>query len=120
MVYTANRCSSSDKFHTSFFPNGIIVTIDIILFGDNSRLAPKGKRVMRYCLCSLMSMIFTLFNVLSQPDIARILHISIGTVRDLSILKRQAKVNVKKYIDERLPERYEKCMVGLYSILREA
>jgi transcriptional regulator len=41
----------------------------------------------------------------SQPEIARILHVSIGTVnRDLSILRQQAKENIKKYIDERLPE----------------
>jgi hypothetical protein len=35
-------------------------------------------------------------------------------------LRRQAKDNIKKYIDERLPEEYEKCMVGLTSILKEA
>ena len=29
-------------------------------------------------------------------------------------------INIKKYIDERLPEEYEKCMVGLTAILREA
>jgi arginine exporter protein ArgO len=39
---------------------------------------------------------------------------------DLSYLKKQAKTNIKKYIDERLPEEYEKCLVGLTSILREA
>jgi hypothetical protein len=58
---------------------------------------------------------------LSQPDIASKLQVSIGTVnRDLSILKHQAKDNIKKYIDERLPEKYEKCMVGLTAILKEA
>jgi Trp operon repressor len=57
----------------------------------------------------------------SQPEIARILQVSIGTInRDLSILRHQAKTNIKKYIDERLPEEYEKCMVGLTAILREA
>jgi hypothetical protein len=35
-------------------------------------------------------------------------------------LRNQAKTNVKKYIDERLPEEYEKCLVGLNAILREA
>jgi hypothetical protein len=46
---------------------------------------------------------------------------------DLSIVSRevyfprqQAKTNIKRYIDERLPEEYEKCMVGLTAILREA
>jgi hypothetical protein len=57
----------------------------------------------------------------SQPEIARILQVSIGTVnRDLSFLKQQAKENIKRYIDERLPEEYEKCLVGLNAILREA
>jgi hypothetical protein len=33
--------------------------------------------------------------------------VSNGTVnRDLSILRQQAKSNIKKYIDERLPEEY--------------
>ena len=57
----------------------------------------------------------------SQPEIASILQVSIGTVnRDLSILRQQAKDNIKRYIDERLPEDYEKCLVGLTAILREA
>jgi hypothetical protein len=30
------------------------------------------------------------------------------------------KQNIKKHIDERLPEEYEKCLVGLTQILREA
>ena len=29
-------------------------------------------------------------------------------------------VNIKRYIDERLPEEYEKCLVGLNAITREA
>jgi hypothetical protein len=40
--------------------------------------------------------------------------------RDVSYLRQQAKQNIKKYIDERLPEEYEKCLVGLTSILKEA
>jgi predicted transcriptional regulator len=57
----------------------------------------------------------------SQRDIAQILHVSNGTVnRDLSILRQQAKTNIKRYIDERLPEEYEKCLVGLNAVLREA
>jgi Trp operon repressor len=67
----------------------------------------------------------------SQPEISCILQVSIGTVnRDLSILIQQAKDNIKKYIDDsfihihihdvRLPEEYEKCMVGLNAITKEA
>ena len=57
----------------------------------------------------------------SQPEMASILQVSIGTVnRDLSYLRQQAKSNIRRYIDERLPEEYEKCLVGLTAILREA
>lgn len=57
----------------------------------------------------------------SQREIAQILQVSSGTVnRDLSILRQQAKANIKKYIDERLPEEYGKCLVGLTAITKEA
>ncbi len=57
----------------------------------------------------------------SQREIAKILQVGLGSVnRDLTFIREQAKNNIKKYIDERLPEEYEKCMVGLNSILREA
>jgi hypothetical protein len=35
-------------------------------------------------------------------------------------LRYQAKTNIKKYIDERLPEEYEKCLVEINTITREA
>ena len=35
-------------------------------------------------------------------------------------LRQQAKTNIKKYIDERLPEEYEKCLVGINMIKKEA
>jgi len=45
----------------------------------------------------------------------------LGTVnRDLSFLRQQAKANIKKFIDERLPEEYEKCLAGLNAIVKEA
>ena len=40
--------------------------------------------------------------------------------RDISYIRQQSKENIKKYIDERLPEEYEKCLVGITAILREA
>jgi len=56
----------------------------------------------------------------SQSEIARILQVGLGTVsRDLSFLRQQAKNNIKKYIDERLPEEYEKCLVGFNAILKD-
>jgi Trp operon repressor len=55
----------------------------------------------------------------SQREIAQVLQVSNGTVnRDLSILRQQAKTNIKRYIDERLPEEYEKCLVGLNAITK--
>ena len=57
----------------------------------------------------------------SQSEISNKLHISISTIsRDLSCIREEAKTHVRKYIDERLPEEYEKCLVGLTAILREA
>jgi hypothetical protein len=57
----------------------------------------------------------------SQKEIAQVLQVSNGTVnRDLTILRQQAKENIKRYIDERLPEEYEKCLVGLNAITKEA
>jgi transposase len=42
----------------------------------------------------------------SQREIAQMLQVSNGTVnKDLSILRQQAKDNIKRYIDERLPFR---------------
>ena len=57
----------------------------------------------------------------SQREISQILHVGLATVnRDLSYLRNQAKTNIKRYIDERLPEEYEKCLVGPTAITREA
>ena len=57
----------------------------------------------------------------NQSEISRILQISQPTInRDLSYLRQQAKSNIKRYIDERLPEEYEKCLVGLNAITKEA
>jgi predicted transcriptional regulator len=57
----------------------------------------------------------------SQREIAQMLQVSNGTVnKDLFILRQQAKSNIKRYIDERLPEEYEKCLVGLNAITKEA
>src|SRR3954463_14429508 len=57
----------------------------------------------------------------SQREISQILQVGLATVnRDISYLRNQAKTNIKRYIDERLPEEYEKCLVGLNAILKEA
>ena len=57
----------------------------------------------------------------NQSEISRILQISQPTInRDIIYLRQQAKENIKRYIDERLPEEYEKCLVGLNAITKEA
>ena len=57
----------------------------------------------------------------NQSEIARILQVDRSTIcRDVDYLRQQAKENISKYVDERLPEEYEKCLVGLNSILKEA
>jgi predicted transcriptional regulator len=57
----------------------------------------------------------------NQSEISRILQISQPTInRDITYLRQQAKSNIKRYIDERLPEEYEKCLVGLTAITKEA
>ena len=49
------------------------------------------------------------------------MQVGLATVnRDISYLRNQAKSNIKRYIDERVPEEYEKCLVGLTAITKEA
>jgi predicted transcriptional regulator len=57
----------------------------------------------------------------NQREISQILQVGLATVnRDISYLRNQATTNIRRYIDVRLPEEYEKCMVGLNAITREA
>jgi hypothetical protein len=57
----------------------------------------------------------------SQVEIARRLQIHESTIsRDLDFLREESKHKIRKYIDEKLPEEYEKCLVGLTAIQKEA
>jgi hypothetical protein len=57
----------------------------------------------------------------NQSEISRMLQVNRSIIcRDIAFLRQQSKDNIRKYIDERLPEEYEKCLVGLTAILREA
>ena len=38
--------------------------------------------------------------------------------RDLVFIRQQAKENLQIHIDERIPEEYEKCIVGLNTVLK--
>jgi hypothetical protein len=56
----------------------------------------------------------------NQSEIG-ILQVDRSTIcRNVDYSRQQAKENIARYVDERLPEEYEKCLVGLNSILKEA
>ena len=55
----------------------------------------------------------------TQSDIAKTLHVGEATVsRDISSLKHQAKLNLKTHINDKLPEEYQNCMVGINQVLK--
>src|ERR671939_2224197 len=57
----------------------------------------------------------------SQSEIAKLLQVDLSIIsRDVYYLRQQAKSNIKRYIDETLPQEYEKCLVGLTAITRQA
>ena len=57
----------------------------------------------------------------SQTEIANNLQVDTSTIsRDVSFIREQSKENIKKYVDEKLPEEYEKCLIGISSILKES
>lgn len=54
-------------------------------------------------------------------DFACLLKLGIGIInRDLRYLRQQSKDNIKKYVDEKSPNEYEKCLIELNAILRES
>jgi transcriptional regulator len=55
----------------------------------------------------------------SQSDIAKTLQVDLSTIsKDVYHLRQQAKDNIKRYIDERLPEEYEKCLIAIADIIK--
>jgi transcriptional regulator len=55
----------------------------------------------------------------NQSEIARMLQVDRSIVcRDVAYLRHQARENIARYVNERLTEEYEKCLVGLNSILK--
>ena len=55
----------------------------------------------------------------SQPEISRTLQISLGTVnKDLSYLRQIAQENLKSHIQQKLPEEYQNCMVGINQVFK--
>ena len=52
----------------------------------------------------------------TQRQIANMLQVSNATVaNDQIFLRQKAKENIKSYVNERLPEEYEKCLVGIFN-----
>jgi hypothetical protein len=50
----------------------------------------------------------------AQTEIANIPHVVSGIINnDTLYLREQAKYNIRKYIDEKLPYEYEWCVIGL-------
>jgi NADH/NAD ratio-sensing transcriptional regulator Rex len=57
--------------------------------------------------------------VAGSTEIARALLISQSTLnRDITYLRRQARQNLKKHIQDKLPEEYQNCMVGINQVLK--
>ena len=57
----------------------------------------------------------------SQPEIASILQVGLGTVsRDILFLREQARDNLSTHINDRLPEEYQSSMAGLKQVLKES
>jgi predicted transcriptional regulator len=55
----------------------------------------------------------------TQSDIAKTLHVGEATVsRDISCLRQQAQINLKTHINDKLPEEYQNCMVGINQVLK--
>jgi hypothetical protein len=56
----------------------------------------------------------------NQVEISRRLQITESTIsRDIEYVRQQSRQKIGKYIDETLPEEYEKSLVGINSILKE-
>jgi hypothetical protein len=55
----------------------------------------------------------------TQSDIAKTPHIGEATIsRDISSLRQQAQLNLKTHINDKLPEEYQNCMVGINQVLK--
>jgi Sigma-70, region 4 len=55
----------------------------------------------------------------SEREISETLKVSDSAVhRDLVFIRQQARENLQKHIDERIPEEYEKCIAGMNTVLK--
>jgi DNA-binding MarR family transcriptional regulator len=83
------------------------------------QMSTKMQQIIEWRRAKVMELLSKGEN--NQSEIARLLQVDKSIVsRDIAHLRQQAKSNIKKYIEERLPEEYEKCLVGLNAITKEA
>ena len=55
----------------------------------------------------------------SQREIADTIHVGIGTInRDIAYLRSEAQENLKTHIQDKLPEEYQNCMIGINQVLK--
>ena len=55
----------------------------------------------------------------SQREIADTIHVGIGTInRDMTYLRNEAQENLKTHIQQKLPEEYQNCVVGINQVLK--
>jgi hypothetical protein len=56
---------------------------------------------------------------LTQSEIATVLRVDKSIIgRDVAYLRQQAQENLKYHIQNKLPEEYQKCMVGINQVLK--
>jgi hypothetical protein len=56
----------------------------------------------------------------SQVEIASILHVGEATIsRDLSHIRQQAQQNLQKHIQQKLPEEYQRCLIGSHCFISQ-
>jgi hypothetical protein len=55
----------------------------------------------------------------SKREIADTIHVGIGTInRDIAYLRNEAQEDLKNHIQDKLPEEYQNCMVGINQVLK--
>jgi Trp operon repressor len=83
--------------------------------GRMQQMSTKMQQIIEWRRAKVMELLSK--GESNQSEIASILQVDKSIIcRDIAYLRLQAKENIKKYIDERLPEEYEKRLVGLNAI----
>ena len=55
----------------------------------------------------------------NQSEIAKIMQVGISTInRDAIFLRQQAQENLKIHVQQKLPEEYQRCLIGMNQVLK--